>query len=110
MFLCNISHCEAGQKHLLQLESPSKGILLENVLGMFNYFKTSALFDFVSNMYANVSSVKEGRQWMVENPGTLRTVFLLAEDPLTNKQRVKHLAETIRNVMFCWEDYHMDLV
>jgi len=67
------------------MESAHKGILLENVLGMFQYFKTSSLFDFVANIFANVSSFKEGRQWMVENPGTLRTIFAVAEDSNTNK-------------------------
>ena len=85
MFLSNISQSESGQKHLLQLESVHKGILLENILGMFQYFKSSSLFDFVANIFANVSSFKEGREWMVENPGTLRTIFTVAEDPLTNK-------------------------
>lgn len=109
MFLCNLSHTESGQIHLLALGTTHKGVLLENLLGMFQYFKTSSLFDFVANIFANISSYKKGRQWMIENTGTLKTIFAIAEDKDTNPQRTKHLCETIRNVMFEWEEYHKDL-
>jgi len=66
MFLTNLTAYESGQVHLLG-EGDAKGTLLENMMGMFMYFKTNQTFDFISNIYANISSLKAGRQWIVES-------------------------------------------
>ena len=65
MFLTNLTTHENGQNHLLG-EGKTKGAILENILGMFTYFKTNATFDFVSNIFANVSSLKVGREFIIE--------------------------------------------
>lgn len=109
MFLTNLSQTEEGQRHILGTDPKQRGAVLENLMGMFQYFKTSEMFDFVANIFANVSSDKQGRQWMVENPSVLKSVFTLIEDPETSKHRVRHLCETVRNCMFLWETHNADL-
>jgi hypothetical protein len=67
MVLSNVAITESGQRHLLgSSDSKTKGAVLENLVGMFTYFRTSEMFDFVANILANVSSLKEGRCWMIE--------------------------------------------
>ena len=66
MFLTNLTILESGQKHLLG-EGKTKGAILENIIGMFNFFKTNPTFDFVSNILANVSSLAAGRRFLIEN-------------------------------------------
>jgi hypothetical protein len=75
MFLSNISMNEEGAEHILSKDPKQKGAVLENLLGMFSYFKTTEMFDFVANIYANVSSAKVGRQWMIENNSIITSVF-----------------------------------
>ena len=60
MFLTNLTTTENGQTHLLG-DGKTKGVVLENIFGMFQYFKTNTTFDFVANIFANVSSLKPGR-------------------------------------------------
>ena len=68
MFLTNLTILESGQKHLLG-EGKTKGAILENLFGMFNYFKTNPTFDFVSNILANISALQLGRKFLIENGG-----------------------------------------
>ena len=56
MFLTNLTLEEEGKVHFLG-EGKTKGSILENLIGMFQYFKTNTTFDFVSNILANVSSL-----------------------------------------------------
>ncbi len=65
MFLSNVTIIGEGAQHLLG-EDKTKGVVLENLLGMFNYFKTNPTFDFISNILANVSAVQPGRQHLIE--------------------------------------------
>ena len=65
MLLTNLSIVESGQKHLLG-EGNTKGAILENLFGMFNYFKTNPTFDFISNILANVSALQLGRKFLIE--------------------------------------------
>ena len=66
MFLTNPTILESGQKHLLG-EGKTKGAIVENLFGMFNYFKTNPTFDFISNILANTSALKLGRKFLIEN-------------------------------------------
>ena len=66
MFLTNLTILESGQKHLLG-EGKTKGAIVENLFGMFNYFKTNPTFDFISNILANTSALKLGRKFLIEN-------------------------------------------
>ena len=70
MLLTNLTIVESGQSHLLG-EGKTKGAVIENIFGMFVYFKTNPMFDFVSNILANVSALKAGRCFIVES-GLLR--------------------------------------
>lgn len=78
MLLSNVSLIESGQRHILGTEPKTKGAILENLVGMSTYFRKSEMFDFVSNILANVSSMKEGRCWMIEHgQNILSPIFLL---------------------------------
>ena len=66
MFFTNLTIVEAGQAHLLG-EGTTKGAVIQNLLGMFNFFKTNPTFDFISNILANMSSFKPGRRFLIEN-------------------------------------------
>lgn len=78
---------------------------------MFTYFRTGEMFDFVANILANVSSLKEGRTWMIEHSkNILSPVFLLLQDPEISAHRTKHLIETVRNVCFEYETFEKDFL
>ena len=79
MLLSNVANTETGQQHILGgTEKKQRGLILENLVGMFVYFRTSEMFDFVANILSNVSSLKEGRSWMIENTqNVLNPIFLL---------------------------------
>ena len=82
MFLTNLTAIESGQVHLLDKDG-AKGTLLENMMGMFMFFKTNTTFDFVSNIFANISSLKAGRQWIVES-GQIKPIILALGFPDLN--------------------------
>ena len=65
MLLTNLTIVESGQKHLLG-EGKTKGAILENLYGMFSYFKTNPTFDFISNILANISALQSGRKFLIE--------------------------------------------
>jgi hypothetical protein len=106
MFLTNLSLPEPGQIHLLG-EGKLKGSVLDNIFGMFTYFKTNTSFDFVSNILANFSSLKAGRRHLIEK-GHLQTIFKVLMEKDTNAHRRKHLLATVRNCCFEYEDYEAD--
>lgn len=112
MLLCNISVTEKGQEHLLGGENPkTKGSIIENLSGMFTYFRHAEMFDFVSNILSNVSSLKAGRCWMIENSkNVLSPVFLLLQDPQVSQHRIKHMIATLRNCLFEYEKYEKDFI
>jgi hypothetical protein len=94
-----------GVDHILNKDPKQRGAVLENLLGMFSYFKTTEMFDFVANMYANISSSKPGRCWMIENPAILKSVYDNLDDKETSAHRMRHLIETARNICFEYENY-----
>ena len=69
MLLNNVTVSEDGQKHLIG-DGKMKGLILDNLFGMFCFFLKSGIFDFVSNVLSNVSALKEGREIIlsVESP------------------------------------------
>lgn len=70
MIMSNLTSQEVGQKHLLGVElaeSKSKFIIAESVFGMFCFFSKNTVFDFVSNIMANLACLKEGRSFMIDN-------------------------------------------
>ena len=109
MLLSNISNTEFGQQHILGVDPKTRGAVLENLVGMFTYFRKAEMFDFVSNILSNVSSMKEGRCWMIEHTkDILNPIFLLLQDPELSKHRTRHLIEVVRNVCFEYEKYEKD--
>ena len=108
MFYTNLTTTESGQEHLLG-DKNAKGAILENILGMFIYFKTNPTFDFVANIYANISSLKAGRQWVIES-GQLRSIVLCLQLPDISDQRRKNLLACLRNVCFEYEKYEKDFI
>lgn len=107
MFLSNISMNPLGAEHILGKDQ-QKGAILDNLFGMFSFFKTTEMFDFVANIYANVSSSKPGRCWMIENVSTLTSILSNLDDVNSSKHRMKHLIETVRNICFEYEKYEKD--
>lgn len=107
MFLSNLTILESGQKHLLG-EGKTKGAVLENLFGMFSFFKTNPTFDFVSNIMANMSAYKPGRQFMVEQNMMSQIADLTLDRPNTNDHRRKQLLACLRNICFLYEDYEAD--
>ncbi len=65
MLLTNVTISEEGQKHLIG-EGKIKGLILDNLCGMFCYFLKSNIFDFISNVLSNVSGLKEGREVVID--------------------------------------------
>ena len=107
MLLTNLTIQEEGQKHFLG-DGKTKGAILENIFGMFNYFKTNTTFDFVSNIMANVSSLAAGRRFIIENNMLGQILDIVLDKANCNEHRRKHLLATLRNVCFEYEDYEID--
>ena len=76
MLISNITTIGEGQKHFLG-EEKLKGAVLENLFGMFTYFSKNAIFDFISNFLANISALKEGREYMITNKMLSKILELL---------------------------------
>lgn len=107
MLLTNLTIVESGQKHMLG-EGKTKGAILENIFGMFTYFKTNTTFDFVSNIFANVSSLAAGRRFLIDNNMLTQILDVVLDNANCNEHRRKHLLATIRNICFEYEDYEID--
>lgn len=107
MLLTNLTIVESGQKHFLG-EGKTKGAILENIFGMFTYFKTNTTFDFVSNICANVSSLTAGRRFMVDSGLLPQVIDVILDQANCNEHRRKNLLATVRNSCFEYEDYQID--
>ena len=68
-------------------EDKLRGLILDNLFGMFCYFTNAGTFDFVSNILANVSGLKEARLYMVENQMLKKLVEMLKSPGLLNDHR-----------------------
>lgn len=102
---------------MLGLDGDSKlvGAIMENFFGMFSYFIDKPEFDFMANVLSNVSSLKEGREFLIEEGMLTKCVAMAKEQAkrgpiLANAQRLKHLIECIRNCCFEYEKYEADFV
>jgi hypothetical protein len=114
MLLANLSATEGGQKHLLGSDK-STGLILMNLIGMFAYFSKNTAFDFVANILSNITSLKEGRKYLIEHKSIDSIMKLLMLGPsvlesekLMSAHRRKHLLATLRNLMFEYEAYEKD--
>lgn len=109
MLLTNLTITESGQKHLLG-EGKTKGAIIENLFGMFNYFKTNPTFDFIANILANMSALKLGRKFIIENTMVGPIMDLALDKENTNNHRRKQLLACLRNITFEYEDYEADFI
>jgi len=89
-------------------EGKTKGSIVENIFGMFSFFKTNPTFDFVSNIIANVSALKEGRKFIIEQNMLKQILDLVVDRENTNAHRRKQLLSCLRNCCFEYEDYEAD--
>lgn len=105
MLLNNVTVDEEGQKHLIG-EGKLKGLILDNLFGMFCFFLKSNNFDFVSNILANVTALKDGRDLVLQgdSPAMIfpKIVDMLRWQKVNNHRR-QHLLECLRNLAFEYE-------
>eukprot|EP00347_Sterkiella_histriomuscorum_P020667 403336931 len=101
MLLSNITVNEVGQKYLLG-SGATQGAILDNLFGMFCFFTKHGSFDFVSNILANLSAIKEGRDYMLRNKMLAKIIEFLKFERV-NQHRRAHLIETMRNIAFEYE-------
>ena len=101
MILTNLTVSEEGQKHLIG-DLKTKGLILDNLFSMFCYFLKNPMFDFISNIVANVTAMKEGREVVIEYAMMPKILDILRYDKV-NAHRRKHLIEALRNVAFEYE-------
>ena len=103
MILTNLTITEAGQKKFLAYENKSqKGLLFMKFLDYFFKFIYNTDFNFCSNIIANISSLKEGREVILENG--LFSIFISNFDKLNNFQLLNVL-RLVRNIGFEYEKY-----
>jgi len=103
MVLTNVTVSEEGQKHLLGNDK-TKGLILDNLFGMFCYFIKSGIFDFVANIFANISAIKEGRELIITSQTKiLAKIIDMIRYEKVNQHRRIHLLECLRNIAFEYE-------
>ena len=109
MLLTNVSVSEEGQKHVLGEGQRTRGIIMENLFGMFCYFLKSGVFDFISNILANATALKEGRDIVMEYDMLPKIVDMLRWNKVSIHRR-KHLIEAVRNIAFGYENLEAKFV
>jgi len=102
MFLTNLTQFDQGKEHLLGKDK-LRGAIIDVLFGMFCYFSQNSTFDFIANVLANISSIKDGRVYMMEQ-AMLPKIAELAET--ANAHRRMHLIAIICNSVFEYEAYH----
>ena len=82
MFITNLSMTVEGQKHILGEDGDPKlkGAILENFFEMFNYFAMKTEFDFVANILSNVSALKVGREFLIEEKMFSKIVLMVKDN------------------------------
>ena len=75
---------------------------MNNLLEMALFFNGNAMFDFVSNVLENVSSLKEGRLFLIKQKMLKRGVKMLQGE---RTHRKRHFVGTIRNCAFECEEH-----
>jgi len=102
MLLTNVSVSEEGQQHLIGNQK-TKGIILDNLFGMFCYFLKSNVFDFVANILSNVSALKEGREVIIDQANMMPKIIDMLRYEKVNQHRRTHLFACVRNLAFDYE-------
>ena len=103
MLLSNVTITKEGQHHITG-DDKKRGIILDNLFGMFCYFLKSGIFDFLANVFANVTAIKEGRDFIIDANWLPKIIDMLKWDKVSQHRR-KHLIECLRNVAFGYDAY-----
>jgi hypothetical protein len=108
MLLSNLTAHECGQRHLLGIDEEGNGkfkfIIAESIFGMFCYFTKNTVFDFVSNVLANLACLSEGRKFMIENK-YIEAIVIQMVTKYLNDHRRKYLMACLRNLFFDYEEH-----
>lgn len=108
MILSNLTLKENGQKKFLNLEQENKkGIIFMKILDKFFENIYDEKFDFCSNIIANISSLKEGRNLILEYK--IYKILLIHFDKMNNHKLV-NILRIIRNCCFEYENYKEDIL
>lgn len=102
MLLTNVTICEEGQRHVIGNEK-TRGIILDNLFGMFCYFLKSNVFDFISNILSNVSGLKEGREVIIDRADMMPRIVDMLRYEKVNQHRRTNLLACLRNLAFEYE-------
>lgn len=102
MLLTNVTISEEGQRHLIG-DGFKRGIILDNLFGMFCFFLKSGIFDFISNILANVSALKEGREVIIDQCDMMPKIIDMLRYEKVNSHRRTHLFDCLRNLAFEYE-------
>lgn len=108
MILTNLTISEAGQKKFLNVEDEKiTGIIFMKVLDKFFQYIYNEEFNFCSSLFANISSLKVGRELILEHK--IFKIFLIHFDKMNNF-KIVNLLRIIRNCCFEFETYKDDLL
>jgi hypothetical protein len=108
MLLTNLTINEEGQKKFLNTENEKiKGIVFLKVLDKFFENLYNEEFNFCSNLIANITSYKEGRELLLEF--NIFKIFLIHSDKLNNF-KVTNVLRIFRNCCFEFEKYKEQLL
>lgn len=70
---------------------------------MFCYFLKSTVFDFVANILANVSALKQGREVIIDQADMMPKIVDMLRYEKVNAHRRTHLFACLRNLAFDYE-------
>ena len=70
---------------------------------MFCFFLKSGIFDFISNVLANVSGLKEGREVIIDQCEMMPKIVDMLRYEKVNSHRRTHLFDCLRNLAFEYE-------
>ena len=108
MIINNLTINELGQKQFLNVENEKlKGLVMLKMLDKYfeNIYKDE--LDFFSSILANISALKEGRIFLLENK--IFDVILAQVDKLNNFKMINML-RLFRNCCFEFEKYENNLI
>lgn len=108
MILSNLTVSEEGQKKFFNSDDEKiKGIVFLKILDKFFQYAYHEEFNFCSNLIANITSLKEGRTFLLDLK--LFKVILYHFDKLNNF-KVINMLRIIRNCCFEFETHKEDIL
>lgn len=108
MLMTNLTSFEVGQMKFLDIDNDNiKGILFFKLLDKFFEYAHHNAFNFFSNVIANVSSLKAGREIVLENK--IFKIFLIQLDKMNN-MKIMNMLRFFRNCSFEYEKYESQLL